>query len=171
MAATVKIYQQTATSTTTNVDSADGTDPKFGTDDAVQSSTAIAIPSSTGTKYSCPKAFFINVTTGDSTSISNRQIKLSAAPSDSGLKLFFKDLATYATQSALADSASDGPATPAGYTALTTSYQSWDTGSDSAASTGRSGDYVAVVVGVDSSFAAGGGSFTNPDLSCQYDES
>ena len=96
MAAVVAAYQDTGASgaTKTSVDSVGGTAPKFGTDDAVQSSTPIAIPTATGTNYSANKLFYLNVTTAGATAITNRQIKLSGNPSDAGTKLFFKDLAT-----------------------------------------------------------------------------
>ena len=172
-AAVVSAYQDTgaAGATKTKVDSVGGTAPKFGTDDAVQSATPIAIPNSTGTAYSADKLFRLNIDTVGATNIANRQIKLAANPSDAGIKFFWKDLASYVQGAAPASSGSAGPATPSGYTALTTSYQQWDNTSVATSSLGKNGDWVAVLCGVDNSFAAGGGAFTNPDISLQYDES
>lgn len=171
MAATVRAYQATSTGpTTTNVDSdASGTSPLFGTDDAVQSSNAQTIPSDTGTTFACPKAFFLNVTSAGSTTISNRKAKLSEACA-TGMTLSFKALGTYAQQSAPADSASAG-AVPTGFTALTTSLQTWDSGSDSSASTGKSGDYLLVALSVDNTYTGGANSSADlPNIVLSYDE-
>lgn len=173
MAATVLIYQDTdATGAThTNVDSSGGTAPKFGTDDAVQSSTPVVIPSATGTNYSAFKNLYLDVTVAGATTINNRQIKLATAAA-SGLAFFWKaNTGAYAQGSAPASSGSNGPATPAGYTLMTTSYALWDNTGVSTASTGKNGGYVQVVLGVDSTYAGGGGSYSNPSILLQYDES
>ena len=173
MAATVRIYQETGTGTTTktNVDAADGTPPKFGTDDAVASASAISIPNTLGTNYSANKLCYLNVTVAGATTISNRQVKQNAAFSDIHLAFFWKALAAYAQGAVLTASGSAGPATPATYTAMTTSLALWDNTGVSTASTGKNGNYLSLAVGVDNSFAAGANSaFANPDLTFSYDE-
>lgn len=172
MAATVRIYQNTdATgSTATNVDSADGTAPKFGTDDAVQSSTPVQIPTTTGTNYSAFKNLYLNVTVAGATSITNRQIKLASALA-SGLAAFWKaNTGSYVQGSAPTSSGSNGPATPSGYTLMSTAYAQWDNTSVSTGSTGKNGGYVQVLIGVDSTYTGGGGAHSLSSISLQYDE-
>lgn len=175
-AATVRVYQDTGStgSTHTNVDSTGGTSPVFGTDDAVQAgqskATSIQLPTATGTHYSANKLLYLNVTATGTTTISNRTIKLSGSPSDAHAKLFFKDTSSYTQGAALSDSASDGPATPSGYTAMTTSAQQWDNTAVATSATGKNGHYVSIAVGIDSQFTAGAGAFTLPNILLSYDE-
>ena len=173
MAATVAAYQDSGATgaTHTSVDSSGGTAPKFGIDDAVQSTTPVQIPTATGTNYSAFKNFYLDVTVAGATTISNRQIKLASATAG-GLAAFWKaNTGAYVQGSVPTSSVSNGPATPSGYTLMTTSYAQWDNTSVSTASTGKNGGYVQVVIGVDAIYAGGGGATTLPNLSLQYDES
>jgi hypothetical protein len=140
----------------------------------------IQIPTATGTAYSWIMLLALEVTATAATSLSNRTIKLASAIT-SGLAIFFAQQATYrqpASGNAPANSGSNGPATPTpagsgapgSYAALTTSPQTWDSGSDSAGSAGRNGDFVELVAGVDFSFAGGGGQSALPNLTITYDE-
>ncbi len=140
----------------------------------------VQIPGSTGTAYSWIMLLALEVTATAATTISNRKIKL-ASSMTSGLALFFAQQPTYrrpASGNAPADSGSAGPATPTpvgadapgSYTAMTTSLQTWDSGSDSAGATGRSGDFVELVFAVDNSYAGGGGQASLPNLNLSYDE-
>lgn len=132
----------------------------------------VPVPSSAGTNYSWIQLWALEVTGTDSTSISNRTIRLASSLA-TGLYLWFKQQTTYqqpASGNKPTDSGSDA-ATPAGYTLLTTSPQTYDSGSDSAGSTGRSGDFAEVVGGVDSSYTGGAGQGSYPDVIIGYDES
>lgn len=171
MAATVRVYQDTgAVELYTNVDSADGTAPKFGTDDAVQSSTPVQIPTSTGTNYSCLKNFFLYVTVVGATNITNRQIKLASALAG-GLAAFWKaNTGSYVQGTVPTASGSNGPATPSGYTLMSTSYAQWDNTSVSTGSVAKNGAFVQVVIGVDATYTGGGGAHSLSSISLQYDE-
>src|SRR5438477_166778 len=110
---------------------------------------------------------------GGSTSFTTRQIKFGSAPA-TGLYGFFKDGGTSYAQAAAvlaADSGTQG-ATPATWTALTTSPQTWDAASAAAVNSTRNGDFVLVGVGLGDQYAAGAGSANAcPDLILSYTES
>jgi len=172
MAATVRIsYYGGSASEPAGVDAEGGV--KFNREDSLTGTSApIPIPTTTGTNFSWIKQLALEVTSGDSTTISNRKVFLSGTPT-AGLKLHFKGASAY--DQADADnmpeaSGSDG-ATPSGYTPLTTSPQSYHDNAVSASSTGRNGDFCVLVLGVDSTYSGGAGSnIALPDLKISYDE-
>lgn len=170
MAATVQAQISTGSGPT--VGSAEG-GVTFGRDDSVTSTTPIPKPTSTGTAYSYYKTLHLQVTGGGgSTSISDRQIKWGSSPS-TGLYGFFKDGGTSYTQATgnlASDSGTQG-ATPATWTALTTSPQTWHAGSVAATNSTRNGDYVLTGVGIGDNYAGGAGSaIALPDLVLSYTE-
>lgn len=179
MAATVKAYCATGSGPTlASCDSADSASIKFGRDDSQGSTASIPIPTATGTKYSYLKYLLLDVTATGATTISNRRIAWASSPA-TGLTGFFKDQATYTQNNGTqgtsagnypADNASTNGATPSGYTALTTGNQQWDNSSVSSGSTGKNGDYVQTVLGVDNTFVGGGGAASLPNLLLTYDE-
>lgn len=172
MAATVVTYIATGAGPTTA--DAEATGVVFSREDSATGTTAIPKPTATGTNFSWPKTLFLNVTAGGgSTSLSNRKIRVATAPS-AGLELHFKDGAdTYSQAAAEADvdnTSADG-AQPTGYTAMTTTFQTWDAVSAAAVDATRNGNYVVVALGVSSNYAGGAGSgIALPDIELQYDE-
>lgn len=143
----------------------------------------VQIPTSTGTNYSWIMLLALEVTvisSSPTTAMTNRTIKY-ASGITSGSQLFFADQPTYrrpASGNKPSDSGSAGPATPTpggssapgSYAAVTTSAQQWDNASHSTGSTGRNGDFVELVYGVDNSYAGGGGQESLPNLTITYDE-
>jgi len=176
MAATVQA--QFANSTGPTLTNAESSGVTWNRDDTQTGVTPVPIPTATGTKYSYLKYLALVVTGTAATAISNRRLSLSTGAA-TGLFVFFKDQATYTqnngTQGASAgnypaDSGSNG-ATPAGYTMASTSLQLWDNTSVSAGGTGKNGDYVQCVFGVDHTFVGGPGNATAmPGLTLTYDE-
>lgn len=168
MAATLQ--WQHATSTGPTMGSIEG-GATFGREDAVNATAGTPVPTATGTAYSYQKTTGLVVTGTDATTISARQVKLASSPG-TGLLVFFKNGGTSYSQSvaALAADAGSNGAVPATWTALTASYQSWDAGSDSAGSTGLSGDYLLLGAGVDNLYVSGGGSASLPTATVQYQE-
>jgi len=146
---------------------------KYNREDTISGTTAVPIPTATGTNYSWLKWLALVVTTLGTTTMSNRRIQLSATET-SGLAIFFQGNATYAQASSgnlPAASGSNGPATPAGFTRATTSLQVYDNTSTSTGSTGRNGTYCETVFGVDFTYAGGAGSAVAlPDVRLVYDE-
>lgn len=143
-------------------------------DSLTDTTTPIAVPTSTGTVFSWIKNLALAVTGTGTTSMTNRTIKMSGSPS-TGLALFFKDVAqaSYAQAASGNRPSSSGSngATPAGYTAMTTSAQQWDNTSHSTGSTGPNGDMAVVVLGVDNTYAGGPGTAISlPNLVLAYDE-
>lgn len=134
--------------------------------------TPVPVPTATGTAFSWGKVFCLEVTTADTTSISNKRHRISAAPT-TGLALWFKDDgATYTrvTAAAAADAGTNG-ATPAGYTAAPTSDTVYDAASVTAA-LGRVSDYLTYALGVSNNYAGGAGAAVAlPSLILTYDES
>lgn len=131
-------------------------------------------PTATGTEFSWHKVFALEVTAGDSTSISNRRLNYNGSAPATGLGLFYKDDAdTYTRSTAEADTATgSNGSTPTGYSAMPSSPTSYDAGVDSASSTGRSGDYFRTALGVSNNYSGGAGSsIALPDLDVTYDES
>lgn len=172
MAATVRASIGTSTGPT--LASAEGGIKWNQADSATDTTTPIQIPVATGSDYSWVKNLALEVTATAATTISNRKIRRTGAP-PTGMELFFKDGgATYAQATSgnkPAASGSAGPATPAGYTAMTTTGQVWHSTGVSAGSTGVNGNWVIVVMGVDNSYAGGGGTNqTAPTLELIYDE-
>ena len=148
---------------------------KFNRDTTQSGTTAIPIPSTTGTNFSYHKVLGLEVTTDGSTTISNRGVKMSGSPT-SGLALFWKAVASASyTQAAAADTDSGSAgATPTGYTAMTTSNATYDaTGAASSSGAGVvNGKYLYVALAVSSTYAGGAGSAISlPNIVLQYDES
>lgn len=175
MAATIQAKISTS-SGPTNANAETGI--TFSKDDAATGTTPVQIPTSTGTNYSYYKFLYLDVTSGASTSMSNRRVYLSGSPT-TGLHLYFKAAASYTQptggNTGPADSTSTNNDTPATFTEVTATTLGgahvWDSGSDSVSSTGRSGDYLQLVFGVGSNYSGGAGSATAlPDIKMAYDE-
>ena len=171
MAATIRASIATGAGPT--LASAEG-GAKYNREDTLAgTSSPIPRPTSTGTAFSWRKTFCLEVTGTDSTTISNRKIH-TAAGITTGLALWYIDLGdtyTQASGAADSDSGSNG-ATPSGYTSMPTSATLFDSGSDAASGTGRSGDYVGVALGVSNNYAGGAGTAISlPTMTLTYDES
>ena len=173
MAATVIIYISTGAGPT-NAD-AEATGIKFNREDTPTGTAPIPKPTAAGTNYSWYKTLYLNVTAGGgTTSLSNRKIRFATSPS-TGLTGFFKDGGdTYAQATSgnkPSDNGTTNDATPSTYTALTTSFQNYDTASEAATNSTRNGNYVLAVSGVSNNYAGGAGSaIALPNLELQYDE-
>lgn len=137
-------------------------------------SAPIPKPNAAGTAFSWPKIFRLEVTSSDSTSLSNLRHRIASAPS-TGLKLWFKDTSTTygrSTAVAAADNGTTDDATPAGYTTAPTSDAQYDAGPHAASSTGGKGDYLDYALGVSNLYVGGAGSAISlPNLILTYDES
>jgi hypothetical protein len=146
---------------------------KFNRENTLTGTTPIPIPTATGTNYSWEKHLGLEVTSDGSTTISNRKVH-HASGITTGLELFFKATTSYFTPDGtdITDNASTNGADPAGYTAMSTSAQTYD--ADSVASntgTAVNGDYCTVVLGVSNNYAGGAGSaIALPTLTFTYDE-
>jgi hypothetical protein len=174
MAATVQMQGATGASPTwANCESL----IKFNLADSFSSTSApIPIPTTANTTtFSWKKSIALRVTATGSTSISNRKVYMGSSPA-TGMQLFWKDVAVASyTQSASgnrpADAGSNG-ATPSGYTLMTTTPAVFDNTSVATSSTGANGDLIEVVLGVDNTYAGGGGSSQAvPSIKMDYDES
>ncbi len=143
-------------------------------DSATDTSTPIQIPTATGTNYSWIKNLVLYVTAAGTTTISNRRVSLASSPS-TGLAVHWKQVAVASYAQAAsgnrpASSGSNG-ATPAGYTAMTTTPAVYDNTSVATSSTGPNGDMAVMVLGVDSTYAGGPGSAISlPTIVFTYDE-
>ncbi len=135
--------------------------------------TPITVPLSTGTAFSYPKVFRLEVTTIDAaTSISNFRHRISAA-TGTGLRLWFRDDAAVYTQvtAVAAADAGTNDSTPAGYTAAPTTDTVYDAASYSAGTTGGKGDFIRYALGVSNLYAGGAGSAVAlPSLILTFDE-
>lgn len=140
----------------------------------------ISIPTTTGTNYSWPMLLAFEVTGTGTTSINNRTIKYASGVT-AGSQVFWANQPTYRNPAGSMQptaSGSNGPATPTpagagapgAYAAITTSPQQWDNTSTSTGTTGRKGNFVELVYGVDATYAGGGGQETLPNLTLTYDE-
>ena len=148
---------------------------KYNREDTTNGTTnIIPLPASAGTNFSWIKSMVLFVTTGGTTSISNRRISNSAATA-TGITVYWKALAVSSYAQAAAGnmptaSGSNG-AIPAGYTAVTTSTAQYDNTSVSTASTGPTGSMVVICLGVDNTYAAGANNAAAmPTLLLGYDE-
>lgn len=147
---------------------------KFNRADSLSGTTPVVKPSATGTAFSFVKQLALEVTGTSATTIGTLRVKLGSSLT-SGLTVGFLGHATYLDQTggtgAGSDSGSNG-AVPSGYTAATTSYQTYDSATGiSVNSTGRKGNFCRLVAGVDNSYAGGAGSVTAmPDVSIEYTE-
>jgi hypothetical protein len=151
-------------------------------DSATDTTTPIAIPTSTGTNFSWLKHLVLSVTGAGTTNISNRNIYMGSSAT-SGLALFFDAItvASY-TQAASgnrpASSGSNGATPSAGsypggsFTAMTTSPQVYDSSSVASSGTGPNGKMVVVCMGTDNTYAGGPGTAVAlPNIVLRYDES
>ncbi len=143
-------------------------------DNITNTSTPIAIPTATGTNFSWLKNLVIAVTVTGTTAITNRTVKMGSSPS-TGLALFWKDVAQASYAQAASGnrptaSGSNG-ATPAGYTAMTTSAVQFDNTSHATSGSGPNGDMAVCVLGVDNTYVGGAGSAVAlPNIVLSYDE-
>lgn len=147
---------------------------KFNRADSLAGTTPVPRPTAAGTAYSYVKQLGLNVTGSAATAISNRTVKMGSSPA-TGLTLAFLGSATYLDQTgasgAPADNGTTNDAAPSGYTAMTTSAQSYHAASVSAGSTGRNGNFCRAVAGVANNYAGGAGSgIALPDIVAGYDE-
>ncbi len=150
---------------------------KFNKADTLTGTAPVTKPATAdGTAFSYIKCLGIKVTTADAAiNLSNYRVYLGSAPA-TGL-VIAADLSSGAFidqtggTGAGADSGSDG-ALPTGFTALTTTPQVYDSGSDSGSPTGRKGDFCNVVLAVDTTYAGSGGTGVSlPTLNIDFDES
>ncbi len=151
------------------------TGAKYGREESLAGATTpIPVPTATGTAFSWPKIYRLEVTTLDAaTSISNFRHRISAATA-TGLKLWFVDNGATYTQVAAVAAADSGTndSTPATYTAAPTTDTVYDAASYSAGSTGGKGDYIRYALGVSNLYVGGAGSaIALPSLVFTYDES
>lgn len=146
----------------------------FNLADSATSTTPIAIPTTTGTNFSWIKNFVIAVTVAGTTTLSNRTVKMSGSLT-TGLGLFWKAVAVASYAQAAsgnrpASSGSNG-ATPAGYTAMTTTATQYDGSSVSSGSTGPNGGLCVCVMSVDNTYVGGAGSAISlGNIVLSYDE-
>jgi hypothetical protein len=143
-------------------------------DNITNVTTPIAIPTATGTNFSWIKNLVISVTVTGTTSLTNRTVKMSTTTA-TGLALWYKAVAVAsyaqaATGNRPAASGSNG-ATPAGYTAMTTSAVQYDNTSVASSGSGPNGSMFVCVASVDFTFVGGAGSATAlPSILASYDE-
>jgi hypothetical protein len=143
-------------------------------DSATATTPPVSVPTATGTNYSWIKNLVLAVTGTGTTNITNRTIAMGSSPT-TGLKLHFKDVAVASYAQAASGnrptaSGSNG-ATPAGYTAMTTSAQQYDNTSVATSGTGANGDLAVCVAGIDNSYVGGAGSAISlPTINLAYDE-
>jgi hypothetical protein len=146
----------------------------FNLADNITATTPIAIPTATGTNFSWLKNLVISVTGAGTTAITNRTIKMGSSLS-TGLALFWKAVAVASYAQAASGnrptaSGSNG-ATPAGYTAMTTSAVQYDNTSVATSGTGPNGSMAVCVIGVDNTYVGGAGSaIALPNIVLSYDE-
>lgn len=176
MASTVRAYASTGATESgarASIDTVGGTPFRFNRADSLTDTTPIPVPQDADTTaYSWIKNTYLYVTTADGTSLSNRRVHAASTPT-TGLYLYFKGDAAYAQAASgnmPADGGSNG-AVPSGYTAMTTSPQSYSAGGSAAANTSRNGDLCVLLLGVGNNYAGGGGSAALPNVVYTYDES
>ena len=146
---------------------------KFNREESVAGTTPVPKPNASGTNYSFNKPLTLEVLTGDATAISNRRLHRNAAPA-AGITMWYRDDAdTYQRGNAVAaaDNGTTNDATPSGYTTMPSSATVYDAASDSAASTGRSGDYLSVATGLSNLYLGGASNNVSvPSIILTYDE-
>jgi len=136
----------------------------------------LPIPVIPSTIYSWRKIVALEVTAVGTTDLANRRISI-ASPWPAGLHLYMMPLATYADP-ALGTKPTDNLTTdavvPSGYTEVVFPILTvYDATTIASTSLGRNGDFCAMVLGVDSAYAAGGGlagSIPIPVYRLTYDE-
>jgi hypothetical protein len=158
------------------------TGAKFNREDTLAGTTPVPAPTATGTNYSWRKYFALAVTATSTTSISNRRLNASSAPS-TGLTLWYRTyaVASYA-QAAVGNMPAAGgtngatpavagtPATPA-YAAVPTTATQYDAASVATSATGPNGQLLDVVCGVDNLYTGGANNAAAlPNIVITYDE-
>lgn len=173
MAATVQITYTNGASTGTDNNAETGV--TFGRDDSQVSTTPVPKPTAAGTNRSWYKMFTTKVTAGGgTTSLLNRKVRLASAPA-TGITAWFLTTApsayTQATSgNAPADDATTNDTTPASYTALSTTFQTYDSATVAAANSTRNGKFAQIAAGLSNLFSLGAGSQSMPNLEFSYDE-
>lgn len=159
MAMTVAIQEGTGSSPTW----ADVTTVTFGGSDAATSSTAVATPASTGTNFSFVKSFSPNISDADSLSMTDVLFGKVAAEAVTGTKLWQSVAHSSYTQATAAPTAtSDNNSTAPTINSATATAVSLISAPPTAyadgpfSTTGRHGNIVEVVVGVDSTNTSAG---------------
>lgn len=143
-------------------------------DSATDTTTPIAVPTTTGTVFSWIKNLVLYVTATGTTTISNRRVSMSGAAS-TGLALFWEAVtvgsyAQAASGNRPTASGSNG-ATPSGFTAMTTTATVYDSASVASSSTGTNGKMAVCVFGVDNTYTGGPGTaIAVPSIILTYDE-
>jgi hypothetical protein len=170
MAATVRAsYESGAGPTLVSAE----TGAKFNREETLAGTTPVPKPNATGTNFSYPKSYRLEVTATDTTSISNFRHNMSSSPA-TGLKLWFRDDgATYQRPNAVAaaDNGTTDDATPSGYTVESTSAAVYDAASYATSSTGGKGDHLSVALGISNLYVGGaGGAIALPNEVLTYDE-
>lgn len=190
MAATIKGYAANGSGPTyTDVDQADSGSITYGRDDNVTSTTALPIPTATGTHFSWVKWLVLYCTATSSTTISNKKVNLASALA-TGLALWYGTngggtgtAVTYTQNNGTqgtaagnypADSGSNG-ATPANnanynFTQMATTATVFDSSSSTDGSTGPVSHNLPTVLAVDDTYTGGGGTASLPNLILTYDE-
>lgn len=177
-AAGVQVSIFSSAATTPAGSSGETTGLCFNREDArSETDSPIPIPTTTsGTNYSWNKFLGLEVISTGTTSISNRQVARSSA-SPAGIIIYWATTSVYTQPSTLitgnttADDVDPDGATT-GWTALTTTYVAYSTAS-ATTSTGLSGLYTKLVIGVSSTGTYTGGPGTGivlPNLLLSYDE-
>lgn len=145
---------------------------RFGRDALLRSYAPVPMTEGPSTNYSWHKALALFVTTADASAVSNRQIRWAAAP-PIGVTASFKVSSTFSFPSHTNTPPRGGSnnETPVGYTALTTTFQTYDAVSAVGATNTRNGVWIDVLVGLSDYY---GGSFdsslTLPNLEFRYTE-
>jgi hypothetical protein len=143
-------------------------------DSGSDTTTPIPVPTATGTNYSWIKNLVLAVTVAGTTTMSNRRIQMATSPA-TGLTYDFKSVAvaSYAQAASGNQPAASGSngATPATYTAMTTSALVYDASSVATSGTGANGTLCVCVIGLDFTYAGGPGTNNaSPSLTFTYDE-
>lgn len=148
----------------------------FGLDDAVTATTSVQKPTAAGTNRSWYKMLSLKVLSGGgATSLLNRKIRFATAPT-TGLTGYFLTTAPSAYTQATgankpADDASVNDSTPAGYTALSTTFQTYDSATVAATNATKNGKFAQVATGVSNNYAGGANVATPlPNIELSYDE-
>jgi len=151
------------------------TGAKYNREDTTNGTTnIIPLPASAGTNFSWIKSMVLSVTTGGTTSISNRRISI-ASGTPTGVQMYWKSVAvgSYAQAAAgnMPTASGSNGAIPSGYAAITTATAQYDNTSVSTAATGPTGSIVVICLGVDNTYAGGANNAAAmPTLLLGYDE-
>lgn len=135
--------------------------------------SGVPLPLAPATNYSWPKLLALEVTGVGTTGIANRRISLTA-PMPTGTHWYAQNLTAYQQPASVGPDAATDATPPGAYTEVTsTALFQWDNTSVSTAALGRNGNFCRNVFGVDSQYAAGGGSqgtLALPTYRLSYDE-